>query len=385
MKIDLFNVGNSQYKALDYFTERLAEALERKGVEANIQPLNTGDPAGVINRVINDRPDVTLAFNGLLPDPKGRFLCDMINIPHIAWTVDSPAWFLPLKESPLSWATCIDRSYLDFFHGVGYDRTAFITQACDIKLFDREPEEKVFDVTMLASCIDIEDIEETWEKEASPEMQRALNHAVDISLRDPKVSFWQAFSEAIGIHRADQDVDFEIIIRRLRELELYVTGKERLDFLKHMTSIPIDVFGDRPEGKSWSYYLKGMEHIKIHPPVTYDEHLDVIAKSRITLNNIAKMREGGSERAFHAFALNTLSMSTEGAYMREFYKDEESILFNRWGSWQKDQEKLKKALSDDAYRTRLIEAGREITRKHHTWDNRAEELIPFVKKITHTR
>lgn len=376
MKIDLFLHGSSQYKALDYFTYCLAAALERKGVEGGVYEFSPD----IIPTVMYSKPDVTLAFNGFLPSPSGKFSCDYFQIPHIAWTVDSPAWFYQLKGSPLSWATCIDRSYLDFFHGIGYDRTAFITQAADIKLAERAPVEKTFDVTMLASCIDIEEIEEGWKTLPEP-MQRALHHAVDITLRDPKVSFWQAFSEAVGIHHADEAVDFEMIILRLRELETYATGKERIEFLRHMKDIPIDVFGDDKEKRSWSYYLKGEKHIRFHPSVSYEEHLDVVARSKITLNNIAKMRQGGSERAFNAYLLNTLPMSTESPYMQEQFKDEESILYNRWESWQKDQDKLKRALSDDAFRNRLIAAGREITQKHHTWDNRADELLTFANHI----
>lgn len=368
MKIDLFLHQRSQYAALDYFTLKVKEALERAGVIAKIQRLENKDPRPFLESIQKNRPDYTLSFNGILPDQEGRFLSDMIGIPHIACLVDSPPWFIPLKDSPLTHITCVDRSHVDFFLGLGKKEVSFMTQACDSQL---KPSgiKKEYDVTFLCSPIDIDEIDASWKQNHSEAMVRALHHAADIALRDPHVSYWQAFTEALSIHHPQDPLELVHLVEILKELERYINGKDRLDLLRHLNGVTIDVFGD------WEPYLKNLPHLRLHPAVPFEEHFKILESSRITLNALAKIRQGGSERIFNALALNTLPLTSESAYLNSFYQDQKSLLTYCYGSWKSAEEKIRHALSDPAYYDTLVSEGRRITLATQTWDHRVRELL----------
>lgn len=376
MKIDIFLHQRSQYAALDYFTIKVEEALKRAGVKTKIHRLESKDPKPFLESIRKERPDYTLSFNGILPDAEGRFLCDMIGIPHIACLVDSPAWFLPLKDSPLTHVTCVDRSHVDFFHHLGDERVSFMTQACDINL---KPQglKKEYDVSFLCSYIDLDQIEADWKGQYSEKMVLTLHHAADIALRDPKVSYWQAFSEGMGIHQPPDTLNLLSLVHLLKELERYINGKDRLDLLRHLTHVTIDVFG--AEG-GWSRALKDLSHIRLHPPVPFEEHFSILERSRITINALAKVRQGGSERVFNALALNTLPLTSVSNYLNEFYQDQKSLLTYSWGSWKAAAEKIHTALNDPAYYNDLVAAGRAITLQSHTWDNRIHDLLTTLSR-----
>lgn len=376
MKIDLFLHQRSQYAVLDYFTIKVEEALKRAGVKTKMHHLESRDPRPFLDSIRKERPDYTLSFNGILPDSEGRFLCDMIGISHIACLVDSPAWFLPLKDSSLTHVTCVDRSHVDFFRHVGKEHVSFMTQACDINLKPKGLK-KEFDVTFLCSYIDLEQIESGWKAQYSEKMVLTLHHAADIALRDPNVSYWQAFSEGMSIHQPPDTLDLITLVHVLKELERYINGKDRLDLLRHLTHVTIDVFG--AEG-GWNRCLKDLPHIRLHPPVPFEEHFSILERSRITINALAKIRQGGSERVFNALALNTLPLTSVSNYLNEFYQDQKSLLTYTWGSWKSAEEKIQTALNDPTYYTNLIANGRDITLKSHTWDNRVCDLLKTLKR-----
>lgn len=371
MKIDLFLHTRSQYAALDYFTLQVAAALKRAQVQVKIHRFESKDPVPFLKSIVQERPDYTLSFNGVLPDAEGRFLCDMIGIPHIACLVDSPSWFIPLKESERTYITCVDRSHVEFFRQLGDPRVSFMTQACDP---DLKPKglKKIYEVSFLCSYIDIEAIDKRWQEIYSPKMAQTLRHAADIALKDPKISYWQAFSEAMAIHKPEDTLDLLNLVAVLKDLELYINGKDRLDLLRHLTQVQIDLFGHE---KEWRRALQNPSHIRFHPAIPFDTHFDVLEQSRVTINALAKVRQGGSERVFNALALNTLPLTSVSAYLDEYYQDQKSLLTYSWGNWKTTQDKILKALNNPTYYNDLVAQGRAITLKSQTWDNRIHDLL----------
>src|SRR5262249_10865415 len=92
--IDLFMPPNiSQYGVLHHFTIKMNEALQRSGVRSRILEAQKDNPKPFLSELFNEIPDCTLSFNGLLPDKEGRFFCDLVKIPHVACTIDSPNAF----------------------------------------------------------------------------------------------------------------------------------------------------------------------------------------------------------------------------------------------------------------------------------------------------
>ena len=196
-RIDLFMPVFSNYGVLHYFTQKLYEALQRQGVKCRLLEAKRNDPAPFLNALFKDPPECTLSFNGLLPDDQGRFFCDMIHIPHVACLVDSPNIFLSLTRSPLSIVTCVNRSSVDFFHGLGFQNALFMPHAADRALSPDPKFKRDYDVVMLSSCIDYEAIRSSWKQKFPTALRHAMEEAAEIALEDYMTPFYIAFVQAL--------------------------------------------------------------------------------------------------------------------------------------------------------------------------------------------
>jgi len=87
-RIDLFYAARSQYGVLDDFTQQMYVALSRLGIDCRLLEVIKEDPLNqFIHKLIENPPECTLSFNGLLPNTNGDFLADYVEIPHIACIV----------------------------------------------------------------------------------------------------------------------------------------------------------------------------------------------------------------------------------------------------------------------------------------------------------
>ena len=92
----------TQYDVLHHFRISLINALEIKGVSTSLIDLENMDRSSFFRAIYSNPPDYTLAFNGLHASSNGRFLCDELEIPHIAWLVDSAHYSLDFARSPFN-------------------------------------------------------------------------------------------------------------------------------------------------------------------------------------------------------------------------------------------------------------------------------------------
>src|SRR5688572_19481917 len=196
-RIDLFIHSRSQYGVLDHFTRKLAEAFNRLGVKARILEAEKDNPRPFLEKIFNDPPDCTLSFNGVLPDNEGRFLCDLLKIPHVACLVDSPNYFFPLIKSSYNIITCVDQFSCELLKGMHFDNVLFMPHAVEKELKANLKDEKTFDVLSLSSFIDYESMANLWEKKYPPEIRKAMFAAADLALSDTDTSYVQAFVQTL--------------------------------------------------------------------------------------------------------------------------------------------------------------------------------------------
>ena len=87
MKVDLFLPDLTSYGVLKGFTRELAQALKRAGHNIRVIDFQKKED---VQKHLASPPEVTLAFNGLLPDVNGLFLYNFTKVPHIALLLDHP-------------------------------------------------------------------------------------------------------------------------------------------------------------------------------------------------------------------------------------------------------------------------------------------------------
>lgn len=360
------------------------EALVGQGVKSRLLEAKRNDPGAFLKLLFEDPPECTLSFNGLLPDDKGNFFCELIKIPHVACLVDSPNSFLPLMQSPRTIMTCVDRCSVDFFHGLGSKKVFFLPHGVEKSLFSEHDSKKEYDVVFLASCIDFETIREAWKKKFSSALCQVMDEASEIALSDQNIPYYQAFVQALDQRVNEKGgidpgkVDF---ISVLHNIEMYIRGKDRVELIRSINEAQVDVFGSSDEKAGWKKYVGNKRNVKIHDPIPFEQAIEIMKRTKILLNSCTWIKYGAHERILSGLASGALVITDENPYLREHFTDGESIVFYQHHRLDKANHRINEYLANSKKREQLVRKGREIVLKSHTWDHRAAQLLKALPQF----
>lgn len=389
-RIDLFMPPNfSQYGVLHHFTKKLQEAFLRSGVNCRILEAQHNNPKPFLTELFKDPPDCTLSFNGLLPDEEGRFFCDLIRIPHVAYVVDSPNSFVSLAQSPLTIIASVDGPACEFFRGINAKNVIFLPHGVEKNLgFESYEQERPYDVLMLASCIDYENIRQQWQKLFPEAIGKVLDTAAEHALTDYKISYVQSFVTALDAYVSkggEVDPQKFNFIEMLDLLEMYIRGRARVEMVRAIRDAKIDVFGSPSTTSSWQKQIGKQSNVVIHDTVPFDQALELMQRSKIVLNSCAWIKYGVHERTLAGLACGALVITDDNPFLREQFKDGASIVLYQYGKPESLNAAVNSYLSDESKRRKIVSAGREQVMLHHTWDHRAasllKELSPLLEKM----
>ncbi|MFA6916289.1 MAG: glycosyltransferase [Parachlamydiales bacterium] len=376
-KITLFMPPYSQYNVLHHFTKQLGSALERNGVECHILEAKYNNPKPFLEELFKEKPDATFSFNGLMPDEKGNFFSDMIKIPHVAALVDSPNRYLPLINSKYTIISCADRFGCDFFKGINFPKTFFLPHA--VGRDEKHPAEaqRPIDVLVLATCMEYEDLLQSWKKKYPPAICAAMQEAIDASLNDNHTTYVQAFVSSIDKQLANgapikpEHLDYPQIFD---DLESYLRAKDRIETIRNIHDVQIHIYGDGV-GSNWKSTLSGKKNVTLHSSADFTKALDLMKQAKIIINSNPHFKNGAHERIFYGLNLGALVITNDNTYLREIFEPNKSIVLSQFGQWQELNDNIKHFLSNEKERQNIVHNAQSIIQKNHTWDNNAQILI----------
>lgn len=386
-RIDLFMPPRSQYQVLHYLTERFAEALERTGIQTRVLESHYDKPQEFIDTILNDRPNCTLSFNGLLPDKDGNFFCDLIDIPHVACLLDAPQRFVALALSKKTIITEVDRFSCDFLEGLNCKNVLFMPHAVDRNLIlpPNVKEDRPIDVLLLASFIDYEEIYQNWKKHLPEALCSALLAEAEIALVDRETSYVHAMARAVDKYaKLSSGIDPRTIdfLALLDQFEDYINGRDRVGLVRSIQNAEVHIYGSSSE--KWKKYAPKTK-LKTYDGVDFEEGLKLMRQSKIVLNSCPSIKNGAHERIFAGIACGAAVLTDENAFMHENFKQRQDILFYRHGLWQNVNLYIDEYISNPQKRIDLVLKGQEVVREGHTWDHRAailvSELTPIIKRM----
>ena len=391
-RIDLFMPPLSQYGVLHYLTKELFEAFLRQGVNCRLLVAQKDNPQPFLESIFSDPPDCTLSLNGLLPDEKGNFFCNMIKTPHVACLVGSPNQYFGLTQSPLNIITCPDVFSCHFFRGLNFENVLFMTHGAEKTLEPDPTRKRKYDVVMLASCIDYESIRDSWEEKYPKALCTIIDDAAERAFSNRTISYVEALVGAVNEQAGKKDaIDPSSInlIEILDQLEVYLRGKDRVKLVRSIKDAKVEVFGAGMGTAHWSTFLGDKyPNITLHDPVPYEEALNIMKQSKIFLSSCPTIKYGGHESSFAAMACEALLITTENVFMKEHFKEGEEILFYHPKHWDKVNDLVNTYLADENKRETVAKKGREKVMSAHTWDHRVatllEQLPPILEKVKNT-
>ena len=139
--------------------------------------------------------------------------------------------------------------------------------------------------------------------------------------------------------------------------------------------VKVDVYSD-----SWKKApFANHENLRIHPEVSFEESLSVMAESKMSLNVMSWHKGGMTERLNNAMLNKSLCVTDETTYIkREF--PEEMLQFNL-EDFSDLPDRVKELLDDDAAREAMIRRAYEKAVATQTWECRAKEFLQLLEDI----
>lgn len=373
------------YESKRYFTEKLAEAMRRQGIETEIIDVQQAVLGSeTMQSICRFDPDFTCSFNSFEPIEKGRYLWDLLKIPHLSFLVDPSFYSTTLTNSPYSIVSCVDRSDCKVISSTGFKRVFFWPHAVEKDLIVSETAKRKYDVVLLGSCYDYESLRVAWQQRNPAALNKVLDDAIDIVFSNEQLSLAQALVRAWQDSQLDpQGIDF---VTLYYYLDNYTRGKDRVELVRSIKNAHIHVFGELATDNavgilSWQQYLSSQSNVTIHPPTLFGEGIKVLMQSKIVLNSMPFFRDGSHERIFTGLACGCLPLTSESNYLREQFIEGEDLLFYQSLKRGEINAKIDELLSNETKRHEMAFRGREKVMKHHTWDQRVVELIRILPPI----
>lgn len=387
-RIDIFMPPLSNFGVLHHYTTKFYEALMRTGIKCRLLEAKRDDPGPFLKALMEDKPDCTLSFNGLLPDDQGRFFCDMIQIPHVAYLVDSPNSYVPLTRSNYSIIISVDQFGVDFFKGLGFNRLLFLPYGIESTLKPDEDSKREYSVVLLSSCIDYEGLVASWEEKYGAVLKKVMEETAEEALVDTTVPYYTVFVSALDRHMSQMgaiDPRKLDVVSMLEEVEMFIRGKDRVDLIRAIKDAPVDIFGSAYGSKGWGKYLVGKKNVTVHDPVPFEQALEIMKHAKILLNSSPWMRYGVHERVLAGFACGALVISDENPYLCNCFEDGKSIVLYQHSRLDKANHRVNEYLESEVKRKEIAAKGREVVMDSQTWDDRAQKLVKelpaLLKKI----
>lgn len=384
MKKVCFLVSYNQYETKRYFTEKFSEAFIRSGIECRIYDVvETKIHENILESIQEFEPDFTLSFNSFLPFEDNNYLWDLLKIPHLTMLLEPSLYSVNLINSPFSIISSVDHFDCYGLSTQNFDRLFFMPHAVDREsCLVNEETAKIYDIVFIGSCYHPEKLKEKWEKEVSNEESKIILKATELLLNNKEIPL----QEALILSWKESKVPLEEIdfLKLFSYIDKYSKGLDRINLIKNIKNESVHIFGssfeDDPSSiKGWEDLLTGQKNVTFHKEVSYAEGLNILQKSKISLNSSPFFKNGSHERIFSGFAAGSLVITNRTLFTDQEFNDD-SIVYDP-NHYEEIESKIKFYLTNELKRKEAVSKYRQKILKNHTWDLRVslvKEVIPYL-------
>lgn len=385
-------VNYNLYESKRYFTEKFAEALERRGIETQI--IDVKEQSLGPERIAALRkyaPDLTCSFNTLLPVSDDKFLWDFLETPHWSILLDPALYSLQFTRSPYTLLSCVDRTDVAYVKSSGFENAFFFPHAIEPELVS-QGQERPYEVVFFGSCYDYESLRASWRQRNPEAVNKVLDDAIDLVFADHRTSLAEALVKAWNMSGLDPTgADF---ISLFYYLDNYTRGKDRVELIRSVKDARVHVFGELSTDNAvgilgWHPYLSGQSNVVLHPSVPFADYLTILQQSKICLNSMPFFKNGTHERVFTGLACGAVPITTDNIYFRDNFQPEKELCLYSMRDRRQVNSLINELLADESKRAAIALAGGQKVHQFHTWDQRVdallEQLPAFIERITHSR
>ena len=346
----------NQIESLSFFSHELADAYRSVGMD--ILFLDFKNPAGARNEIRRFNvpgSTVLLTFNFIGLSGEAAFdvgggitIWDTLEIQKINILVDHPLYYAEqlLGNSPeLMQIFCIDRFHLKFLqeHFPKYERVCFLPLAGNRIKDDHSDipiNERSFDLFFMANYIPLE----------------------------------TELFDAVSSEFKDTDTDSLIMaMHGMLFIDIYV----RTYFRQKIISLISDS-GQKIliAGKNWDCFAcRHPENIITTGILSSEECLMLLKDSRISLNIMPWFKDGAHDRIFSSMLAHTPCLTDMSKYLYEILSPSKDCLTYTLEDTDALPHIINDALKSPDYLEEIKECAYKKASLHHTWKNRAKDII----------
>lgn len=380
----LFIVNYNLYESKRYFTEKLIEALKRRGILCHTLDLQWDTPKEWQAKLGSGRkPDLICSFNRAVYENSGEFFWDRYKVPFLSILVDPALYDINLINSAYSIISCVDRLDCAYIRDRGFNRVFFWPHAVEAELSPGN-KERLYDVVALGSSYDPDGLRHSWQQKYPDSFTDIIEGAAQIALADRSIPFWEATDLALkNVKEGIESID---LIKLYTLVDNYIRGMDRVELIRSIKDARVHIFGGtcwREETPiyGWTHYFGNNPNVTIHPSIPFQETLEVLKQSKICLNSMPFFKDGTHERIFTGLACGCLPITTDNMWVSENFIDGKELILYKPLQWSDVNEKVNYYLANPQEREAIAAAGRRKVIANHTWDNRVEELLASVTPI----
>jgi spore maturation protein CgeB len=380
-----FIVNYNLYESKKYFTEKFGQALQRRGIRVKIFDYQLLGEEHLLPQGFHLKPpDLICSFNRAKPNPKtGKFFWEVAKVPYL-WLLVDPAYYVKdYFKTDFSMISCVDLGDYELIRQrFGFENVFFFPHAVEKDLAPLEKQERPYDVVFIGTCYDPVNLKEYWKKKYTAPVVTLMEAAIEESLSNSQCPFWKVVEEEV--ERQKLNLRFEDLQDIVKNVDDYLRGYDRWKLILSIKSAKVHVFGGTCWGedvKGWPHYFRDCPNVVIHPAIPFKETLEVLKKSKISLNSMPFFKNGTHERIFTGTACGNLVVTTDNLWIREHYSEGEELLLYQPKHWEEIDEKVDYYLNREEERVQIAKKGREKTLQNHTWDHRVAQLLEVIPPL----
>ncbi len=316
-RVLLFQTGNF---ILDYILEQFRTFFVSEGCKTLVfDPDDYSKSTQALFSFAEKGIDAAYFFNnvGLLQTlGDGRNLWETLHIPCYDFLVDHPMYYADSLDYAPARTTllCADLTHTDYAHRFypRIEKAIFLpTGGCEISPAPKTWDERDIDVLFIGS----------YKCNLSCSESKLDDDIKDYLTQHTDCTFEQAVEHC---QPCDSGDELKTIIENHRFSETNLTSDYRKQLMELLLKegIHLHVYGNGWEQTG----LDSHPNFHLHSPVSFEEGIRLMGRSKILLNHMAWFKHGSSERIFNAMAQGGVCVTDSSKYLDDILQDNVNCL-----------------------------------------------------------
>lgn len=381
----VYKVGGIACNLLNIFAEQLASSLT--SYKQRVEILDIQKEKGLLKQLIGRRFKAIIAIQSTVFDIKietadgTAYLHDLIMGPKYNMILDHPvAYPVYFESAPKEYHFLIhDRNYIAFvnryYKKVGKNYHFFPAGVFPERKYDGKKE---YGVSFIGTYYNYRENLNVIKKYDFRGRIIAARYIL-IMRQNPNITAECAFQKTLNYYQLQvgEEGFFELFCA-FRQVYYCVVMYYREKIIKTLLEggVKVDVFGD-----TWKTApLAGHKNLICHPDISIPESLEVMQKSKISLNIMSWHKDGFTERVSHALLCHSVLLSDKSTYLMESFLNEEELVLYDLDKLEELPQIVHNLLADDETLEHIAEQGYKKAVREHLWEHRGKELLNIIEE-----